>query len=188
MLVPPSDDKPRDAPPIQTFSVAEVLRQVPHGDTMVVANPTINEVKPSQHVTDSLDFGDAHEGRNVHQECNPCNVEPVEQMNAPSRITSPNISLDMLTAPLSTNLAQSLGLCTLPPPNRPLTRSVANQRGISTTLIMARDVPRNANHIPTRLRPCSETMTDNTDSATYLFPSSLTIDECGLVFAIGISK
>ena len=35
-----------------------------------MANPTIDEVEPSQPVSDSLDFGDAGEGGNVHQECN----------------------------------------------------------------------------------------------------------------------
>ena len=125
MPVPPTNNKPRDAPPIQTFSVPESLRQVLHGDTMVVANPTTNEVEPSQLMSDSLDFGDVGELGNVHQECNPCNVEPPEQMNAPSRITSPNVPLDMLMAPLSTNLSQSLRLCTLPPLNWPLTHSIA---------------------------------------------------------------
>ena len=153
MPIQPIDDESRDALPIQTFSVAEGLRQVPHGDTMVVANPTIDEIEPSQSVSDSLNFGDAGEGGNVHQECNPCNVESPEQMNAPSRITSPNVPLDMLTilsAPLSTNLLQSSGHCTLPLPNRPLTRSIANQRGIEVTLIIARGAYRNANHTPTR--------------------------------------
>ena len=124
--VPPTDNEPRDAPPIQTFSIAEGLQQVPHGDTMVVANPTIDEVEPSQPMNDSLDFGDTGEGSNVHEECNSCNVEPPEQMNASSRITSPNVPLDMLTTPLSTNLLQSPGLCTLPPPNRSLTHNIAN--------------------------------------------------------------
>ena len=45
MPIPLADDEPRDAPPIQTFSIAEGLRQVPHKDTMVVANPTIDEVE-----------------------------------------------------------------------------------------------------------------------------------------------
>ena len=40
--------------------------QVPYGDTMVVTNPTIDKVEPSQPVSDSLDFGDAGEGSNVH--------------------------------------------------------------------------------------------------------------------------
>ena len=124
--IPPADDEPRNAPPIQTFSVAEGLRQVPHGDSMVVTNPTTDEIEPSQPVSDSLDFGDAGEGGNIHQECNPCNVEPPKQMNAPSRITSPNDPLDMLTAQLPTNLSQSPGLCTLPPPNRPLIHNIAN--------------------------------------------------------------
>ena len=100
-------------------------------------------------MSDSLDFKDAGEGGNVHQECSPCNVESLKQMNALSRITSPNVPLDILTAPLSTNLLQSPGLCTLPHPNCPLTCSVANQRGIGAILIMARGVLRNANHTPT---------------------------------------
>ena len=33
---------------------------------MVVANPTIDKVKPSQSLSDSLDFGDTGEGGNVH--------------------------------------------------------------------------------------------------------------------------
>ena len=37
MLVLAVDDEPRDVLPIQTFSIAEGLRQVPYGDTMVVA-------------------------------------------------------------------------------------------------------------------------------------------------------
>ena len=151
MLVPPVDDEPMDAPPTQIFSVAEGSQQVPYGHSMVVANPTTNEVEPSQPVSDSLDFRDASKGGNIHQECNPCNVEHPGQMNPPSRTTSPNVPLDILTAPLPTNLLQSLGICTLPTPNRPLTRKVANQRGIGATLIMARGVPRNTNHTPTCL-------------------------------------
>ena len=90
-----------------------------------MANPTIDEVEPSEPVSDLLNFGDADKGGNVHQECNPCNVEPFKQMNVFLRITSPNVPLDKLTAPLSTNLSQSPGLCALSPPNRPLTCNVA---------------------------------------------------------------
>ena len=117
---------------------------------MVATNPTIDEVEPSQLGSDSLDFRDAGKGGNIHQECNPCNVEPPKKMNAPSRTMSPNIPLDMLMAPLPTNLQQSSGLSTLLPPNCPLIRSVANQRGIGATLIMAHDVPCNTNHTPMR--------------------------------------
>ena len=45
-FVPPADNEPRDAPPIQTFSVAESLRQVQHIDYVVVTNPTTDEVEP----------------------------------------------------------------------------------------------------------------------------------------------
>ena len=74
---------------------------------MVAANSTIDEVELSQPVSVLLDFGDAGKGGNVHQECNPCNVEPPKHMNAPSRITSPNVPLDMIIAPLSINLSQT---------------------------------------------------------------------------------
>ena len=86
MLVPPVDDKLRDIPRIQTFSIAEGLRQVPHGDTMVVANSTIDKVEPSQPMSDSVDFGDADKGGNVHQECNPYNVELLEHLLGESRL------------------------------------------------------------------------------------------------------
>ena len=56
MPVPPANDKPRDDPPIQTFSIAEGLRQIQHADSMVVTNPTTDEVEPSQPVSDSLDL------------------------------------------------------------------------------------------------------------------------------------
>ena len=75
--VPPIDDEPRDVPPFQTSSVPEDLRQVPYANSMVVLNPTTNEVEPSQPANDSLDFEDVNEGGNIHQECNPCNVEPL---------------------------------------------------------------------------------------------------------------
>ena len=77
-----ADDERKDAPSIQTICVAEGLRQVRHADSVVVTNPTTDEVEPSHPASDSLDFGDAGEGGNIHQECNPCNVEPHEQINA----------------------------------------------------------------------------------------------------------
>ena len=52
---------------------------------------------------------------------------------------------------------------------------------------MARAVPRNSNHAPTCPRPSSETVPNNMDSGTCSFPSSSTIEECGLVSAIGIA-
>ena len=102
--VPPIDDERRDAPPIQTFSVAEDLRQARHANSIVVTNPTTDKVEPSHSASDSLDFGDASEDGNIHQECNPCNVEPPDQINASSRATSPSVPPNTLTAPLSTNL------------------------------------------------------------------------------------
>ena len=131
------------------FSVAEGLRQVRHADSMVVTNPTTDEVESSQSTSDSLDFRDIGEGGNIHQECNPCNVEQPEHMNAPSRTTSPSVPLNMLIVPLPTNLQQSPGLYTVPSLNRPLTRNIANRRDIGVTLIMACGVPYNANHAPT---------------------------------------
>ena len=74
--VPPVDDEPRDAPSIATFSVAEDLRQARHANFVVATNPTTNAVEHSYSVSDSLDFGDAGEGGNIHQECNPGIVEP----------------------------------------------------------------------------------------------------------------
>ena len=44
--IPPIDDEPRDVPSIETFSVAEDLRQVQHADSVVATNP----------ITDSLKF------------------------------------------------------------------------------------------------------------------------------------
>ena len=64
--VPPVDDEPRDAPSIETFSVAKDLRQARHADSVVATNPTIDVVKHSHSVSDSLDFGDAGEGGNIH--------------------------------------------------------------------------------------------------------------------------
>ena len=52
---------------------------------------------------------------------------------------------------------------------------------------MARVVPRNSNHAPTCPRPSSETVPDNMGTATCSFPSSSTVDKCGLVSAIGIA-
>ena len=74
--VPPVDDEPKDAPSITTFSVAEDLRQAQHADFVVVTNPTTDAVEHSHSASDSLDFGDAGEGGNIHQECNPSIVEP----------------------------------------------------------------------------------------------------------------
>ena len=52
---------------------------------------------------------------------------------------------------------------------------------------MARVVPRNSDHTPTCPRSSFETVPDNMDTATRLFLSSSTIEECGLVSAIGIA-
>ena len=52
---------------------------------------------------------------------------------------------------------------------------------------MARAVPRNSNRAPTCPRPSSETVLDNMGTITHSFPSSSTIEECGLVSAIGIA-
>ena len=126
------------------------------------------------------------EDGNIHHEYNPCNVEQPKQMNTPSRTTSPSVPLNILTTPLPTNLQQSPGLSRGPSLNCPLISNVTNQRGIGATLLMARGVSHNANHAPMRPRPSSETMPDNTGTATRSFPSSSTVDECGLVSAIGI--
>ena len=138
-------------------------------------------------MSDSLNFGDASKDSNIHQECNPCIVESSDRINAPSRATSPNVPPNTLMAPLSTSLQDTPGLCTIPSPNCPLTCIVANERGIGTTLLMARDVPRNDNHAWTCPRPSSETMLDNMGTATRSFPSSSTVDECGLVSTIDIA-
>ena len=185
--VPPVDVKQRDAPPIQTFSVAKDLRQTRHANSVVVTNPTTDKVEPSHSASDSLDFGDAGKGGNIHQECNPCTIEPLDQINASSRATSPSIPPNTLTAPLPTSLQQSPGLCKVPSPNCPLTRSIANRRGIDATLLMAHGVPRNGNHAPMHPRPSSETIPDNRGTTTRSFPSSSTVDECGLVSAIDIA-
>ena len=138
------------------------------------------------------------EGGNIHQECNPGIVEPPDQINAPSRKSSPSVPLTTLTTLLPSRLQHTPGLCTIPSLNCPLTRSVANQRGIGHTLLMARAVPRNSDYAPTCPRssfedsptcprPSSDSsVPDNMDTATRSFPSSSTIEECGLVFAIGI--
>ena len=136
-------------------------------------------------MSDSLDFGDTGEGGNIHQECNPSIVEPPDQINAPSRAVSPSVPPNTLTAPLLSSLQHIPGLCTIPSPNRSLTRSIANQRGIGHTLLMTRAVPRNNNHAPTCPRPSSEIVPNNMGTATRSFPSSSNIEECGLVSAIG---
>ena len=159
--VSPVDDEPRDAPSIETFSVAEDLRQARHADSIVATNPTIDAVEVSHSASDSLDFGDVGEGGNIHQECNPSIVEPLDQINAPSRAASPSVPLNTLMAPLPSRLQHTPGLCIIPSPNRPLTCSVANQRGIGHTLLMARVVPRNSNHTLTCPRPSSETVSNN---------------------------
>ena len=52
---------------------------------------------------------------------------------------------------------------------------------------MARVVPRNSDVAPTCPQLSSETMPNNMDSGTRSFPSSSTIEECGLVSTIGIA-
>ena len=185
--ISPIDNEPRNALPIETFSIAEDLQQARYADSVVATNPTTDEVEPSHFASDSLDFGDVGKGGNIHQECNPCIVEPSDWINTPSRATSPSVPLNTLTAPLSTSLQHTLGLCIVPSPNCPLTRSVANRRGIGHILLMARAIPRNGNHTPMCPRPSCETMLDNMGTATRSFPSSSTVDECGLVSAIGIT-
>ena len=176
--IPPVDDEPRDASPNETFSIAKDLRQARHAYSIVAMNPTTNAVEPSHSASNSLDFGGASEGGNIHQECNPCIVELPDRINASLRATSSSVPLSTLTAPLPSNLQHTSGLCTIPSPNRPLTRRVANRRGIGYTLLMARAVPRNSNHAPTCPRPSSKTMPDNMGTATRSFPSSSTVDEC----------
>ena len=105
--VPPVDDEPRDAPSIATFSVAEDLRQARHADFVVVTNPTIDAVEHSHSASDSLDFGDAGEGGNIHEECNPSIVEPPDQINAPSRVASPSVPPTTITASLASRAAGS---------------------------------------------------------------------------------
>ena len=185
--VPPVDDESRDAFSIETFSFAEDLRQARHANSIVVTNPTTDAVEPSHSASDLLDFGDVDEDCNIHHECNPCIVEPLDQINAPSRATSPSVAPNTLMAPLPSNLQHTPGLCTIPSPNRPLTHSVANRRGIGHTLLMARAVPRNSNHAPTCPRLSFETVPGNMDIAARSFPSSSTVDECGLVSAFGIA-
>ena len=124
--IPPVDDEPRDASSIETFSIAQDLRQARHADSVVPMSPNTDTVEPSHSASDSLDFRDAGEGGNILQECNPCIVEPPDQINALSRATSPSIPPNMLMAPLPSSLQHTSGLCTIPSPNRPLTHSVAN--------------------------------------------------------------
>ena len=169
------------------MSIAEDLQQARHADFVVATNPTTDAVEHSHSASDSLDFGDAGEGGNIHQECNPGIVEPPDQINAPSKATSPSIPPTTITASMPSRLQHTPGLCTIPSSNRPLTRNVANRRGIGHTLLMARAVPRNSDVASTCPRPFSETVPNNMDSATRLFPSSSTIEECGLVSAIGIA-
>ena len=152
-----------------------------------MTNPTTDEVEPSHSASDLLDFGDTGEGGNIHQECNPCIVEPPGRINTPSRVTSPSVPPNTLMAPLPTSLQHSPRLRTAPSPNCPQTRSIANRRGIGYTLLMACIVPRNGNHASTCPRPSFETMPDNMDTATCSFPFSSTVDECRLVSAIGIA-
>ena len=185
--VPPVHDEPRDAPSIATFSVAEDLRPARHVDFVVATNPTTDAVEHSHSASDSLDFGDVGEGGNIHQECNPGIVEPPDQINAPSRAASLTVPLTAITALLPSRLQHTPGLCTNPSPNHLLTRSVANRRGIGHTLLMARAVPHNSDVAPTCPRPSFETVPNNMDSGTRSFPSSSTIEECGLVSAIGIA-
>ena len=107
--VPPIHDEPRDVPSIATFSVAEDLRQARHADFVVATNPTIDAVNYSHSASDSLDFGDAGEGGNIHQECNPGIVEPPDQINAPSRAASPTVSQTAITASLPSRLQHTPG-------------------------------------------------------------------------------
>ena len=102
--VPPVHDEPRDAPSIATFSVAKDLRPARHADFVVATNPTTDAVEHSHSASDSLDFGDAGEGGNIHQECNPGIVEPPDQINAPSRAASPTVPLTAITASLPSRL------------------------------------------------------------------------------------
>ena len=163
------------------------MRQARHADFVVATNPTTDAVEHSHSTSDSLDFGDAGEGGNIHQECNPGIVEPPNQINASSRAASPSVPSTTITAPLPSCLQHIPGLCTIPSPNCPLTRSVANRRGIGHTLLMASVVPRNSNHAPMCPQLSSETVPNNMGTATRSFPSSSTIEECGLVSAIGIA-
>ena len=163
------------------------MRQARHADSVVATNPTTNAVEHSHSASDSLNFGDVGEAGNIHQECNPGIVEPPDHINAPLRAVSLSIPPTTITASLPSKLQHTPGLCTIPSPNRPLTRNVANRRGIGHTLLMARAVPRNSDVAPTCPRPSSETVPINMDFATRSFPSSSTIEECGLVSAIGIA-
>ena len=185
--IPPVHDEPRDAPSIATFSIAEDLRQARYADFVVATNPTTDAVEHSHSASDSLDFRDAGEGGNIHRDCNPGIVEPPNQINVPSRAASPTVPPTAITASLPSRLQHTPRLCTIPSPNRPLTRSVANRRGIGHTLLMARAVPHNSDVAPMCPRLSSETVPNNMDSATGSFPSSSTIEECGLVSPTGIA-
>ena len=174
-------------PSIETFSVAEDLRQAQYADFVIVTSPTTDAVEHSHSQCDSLDFGDADEGGNIHQECNPGIIKPLDQINTPSRAASPSVLPTTITASLPSRLQHTLGLCTIPSPNCPLTRSVANRRGIGHTLLMARAILRNSDQALMCPRLSSKIVPDNMDTATRSFPSSSTIEECGLVSAIGIA-
>ena len=163
------------------------MQQARHVDFVVATNPTTDTVEHSHSASDSLDFGDAGDGGNIHQECNPGIVEPPDPINAPSRAASPSVPLTTMMASMPSRLQHTPGLCTIPSPNRPPTRSVANRRGIGHTLLMARAIPRNSDVASTCSRPSSETVPSNSDSATCSFPSSSTIEECRFVSAIGIA-
>ena len=102
--VPFVGDEPRDAPSVETFSVAEDLRQARHVDSVVATNPTIDAIEHSHSASDSLDFGDAGEGGNIHQECNPGIVELPDQINVASEAASPSVPPNTLTAPLSSRV------------------------------------------------------------------------------------
>ena len=93
-----------------------------------MTNPIFDKVEPCDSASDSLDFDDAGEGGNIHQECNPCIVKPSNQINAPLRATSPSVPPNLLTAPLRSSLQHTPGLCTIPSPNRLLTRNVKESK------------------------------------------------------------
>ena len=124
--VPPVHDEPREASSIATFSIAEDLRQARHANFVVATNPATNVVKHSHSASDSLDSGDVGEGGNIHWDYNPGIVEPPDQINAPSRAMSPTVLPTTIMASLPSRLQHTPGLCTIPSPNCPLTRSVEN--------------------------------------------------------------
>ena len=80
------------------------MQQARYADSVVATNPTTDAVEHSHSVSDSLDFGDAGEGGNIHQECNPGIVEPPDQINAPSRAASASVPPTTLTASLPSRL------------------------------------------------------------------------------------